>query len=135
VQAQEAGARTAGGDAQGPPKFSAAFYKRVFTLDASLDGLDGGDLPVSIEEICAVPKALAKQAAQLAGADGVALVLPRTSVWEGRTRLVGTQATDALGGADTAILRVRLAQPATWREDEDGNRIPTFTAARIQITD
>jgi hypothetical protein len=135
VQAQEAGARSAGNDDQGPPKFSAAFYKHVFTLDASLDGLEGGALPVSIEQVCGVPKALAKQAAQLAGVDGVALVVQRTTVWEGRTRLLGTQATAALDGADTAILRVRLASPASWRQDEDGNQIPTFTAARIKITD
>jgi hypothetical protein len=41
------------------------------TLDVSLDGIDGRELPIAIEEVCDVPKALRKQAAQLAGGDGV----------------------------------------------------------------
>jgi hypothetical protein len=138
VSAEEASARAAGdsgGDEDAPPKFSPAFYKRVFTLDVSLDGVEGRELPVSIEEVCDIPKARAKEAAQLAGADGVALLLPRTSVWQGPTRLSGTAAELALEGADTANLRVRLARPRAWRQDEDGSPVATFRAGRIEVTD
>jgi hypothetical protein len=139
VSAEEATARAAGdsgGEDEGaPPKFRRAFYARTFTLDASLDGSEGRELPISIEDVCGVPKALRKQAAQLAGADAVALLLPQTSVWQGRTRLQGEAAATALDGADTAVMRVRLARPPAWREDEDGNKVATFRTRRIEITD
>jgi hypothetical protein len=139
VSAEEASARAAGdsgGEEEGaPPKFKPAFYKRVFTLDVSLDGMDGRELPISIEEVCDIPKAYKKQAAQLAGSDGVALLLPGTSVWEGRTLLSGTAAETAIEGADTATLRVRLAPRRTWRPDEDGSPVATFRTRRIEVTD
>jgi hypothetical protein len=139
VSAEEASVRAAGdsgGEDEGaPPKFSPAFQKRVFTIDVSLDGVDGRELPVSIEEVCDIPKADAKEAGQLAGADGVALLLPHTSVWEGTTRLNGTAADAALAGADTATLRVRLAPRRSWRKDEDGSPVATFRAGRIEVTD
>ena len=119
----------------GPPKFTPAFYRRLLLLNVSLDGADGSQLPISIEEVCSVPKRLKKQAAQLAGGDGVALLRARTTVWQGNTQLTGEAATTAIDGADTAILRVRLARPTKWREDEDGNPVPTFRTGRIEITD
>lgn len=134
VGAEEAGVHAAD-DEGAPPKFSVAFYRHAFTLDASLDGLDGKQLPISIEEVCDVPKALAKQASQLAGTDGVALLSPSTGVWLGRTQLQGDAAVTALGSADTARLRVRLAPRRRWAEDEDGDKVPTFTTRRITITD
>jgi hypothetical protein len=139
VSAEEARVHAAGdssGEDEGaPPKFTAAFYSRLLTLDVSLDGADGNELPVSIEEVCDVPKKLKKQAAQLAGSDGVALLLHRTTIQQGPTLLTGESAATALEGADTAILRVRLARPRKWREDEDGNRVPTFRTGRVEITD
>jgi hypothetical protein len=47
VVAEEAGARAAGGDEDRPPKFTRAFYARFFTIDTSLDGLDGKQLPIA----------------------------------------------------------------------------------------
>ncbi|MFL5826118.1 MAG: hypothetical protein ACJ76V_06305 [Thermoleophilaceae bacterium] len=135
VAAEEARARSAGGDGGAPPKFSAAFYRHTFTINSSLDGLDGKDLPLAIEEICDVPRSLKKQAVQLAGTDGIARLLTRTSVWLGKTHLRGAAATNAVAGADTALLRARLAPPSSWGEDEDGNKLPTFQALRITITD
>jgi hypothetical protein len=122
-------------DEDAPPKFSAAFYRLVFTLDASLDGVDGKELPISIEEICDIPKPRAKEAAQLAGADGVALLRPRTQVFADGKQVTGKKVAAALDGADTATLRVRLARPRAWREDEDGNPVATFRTGRIEITD
>jgi hypothetical protein len=122
-------------DEDAPPKFSPGFYKRAVTLDASLDGLDGRDLPISIEEVCDVPKAHAKDATQLAGSDGIALVLPRTTVWQDGVQLTGEAATTAVDGADTALIRGRLIRQSAWREDEDGARIPTFRSGRIEVTD
>jgi hypothetical protein len=139
VSADEASVRASGdsgGEQEGAaPKFTAAFYKRLLMLDVSLDGVDGSELPISIEEACNVPKRLKKQAAQLAGADGVALLLPRTTVWQDGTLLTGEPATTAVAGADTAVLRVRLARPPKWREDEDGNKVATFRTGQIRITD
>ena len=128
-------ARVAGGEEDGPPKFSAAFYGLTITLDASLDGLEGRALPVAVEEVCDVPKSLSHEAAQLAGADGIALVRATTAVRLDGKRLQGKAATAALGDADTAVLRVRLAPPRSWRADEEGERLPTFIARRIKITD
>src|SRR4051812_4048779 len=55
-------ARGSGSDQEGPPKFSAWFYKHSIVLDASLDGVNGKELPVSIEEVCGIPRKRAKQA-------------------------------------------------------------------------
>jgi hypothetical protein len=144
VSAEEAGAHVAGDDNEpagggeeegAEPTFTPAFYARTFTLDASLDGMDGEQLPISIEEVCDIPKPMSEQALKLAGADGVALVSTHTSVWLDRKRLQGRTAATALDGADTAVLRVRLAPQRRWREDEDGNKVATFTTRRITIND
>jgi hypothetical protein len=133
VTAQEA---IAAGDSGGaPPKFTRAFYARVFTLNTSLDGLDGKDLPMSIEEFCDVPKRLRKQAVQLAGADGIARISTSTHVWADGQRLTGTAATNAIDGADTAVLRVRLLRVRRWGEDEDGTKVATFKTRRLEVTD
>ena len=138
-EAEDARARSAGdsgGEEEGaPPKLTPAFYRRAVTLDVSADGLDGQELPISIEEVCDVPRKLAKDAAKLAGSDGVALLLPRTTVWQDGAALSGTAATTAVGGADTALVRGRLTRPSAWRADEDGSRIATFRAGRIEVTD
>jgi hypothetical protein len=132
VTAEEAKAHAAG---DAPPKFTSVFYARTFTLNASLDGMDGTQLPISIEEVCDIPKSLAKQAVQLAGTDGIALLSTRTSVWLDGQLLRGDAAVTALDGADTAVLRVRLAPQRRWGESEDGSKVPTFTTRRITITD
>jgi hypothetical protein len=134
VEAEEATIRPAG-DSGGAMRFSSAFYRRTYVLDVSLDGEEGNEFPISIETVCAVPKARRKEAAQLAGSDGVARILNRTRVWEGARLLTGPPSRTALGAADTASMRVRLARPRTWSEDEDGNPVPTFRAGRIEITD
>jgi hypothetical protein len=118
-----------------PPTFSAAFYRRTFTLEVSMDGADGRELPVSIEAVCDIPKRDAAQAAQLAGTDAVALLLTGTAVRLAGTTVRGPAAAAAIDGADTATLTVRLARPRLWREDEDGTPVPTFSARRIDITD
>jgi hypothetical protein len=128
-------ARVADDDEDRPPRFSPAFYGKTITLDASLDGLEGRALPLAIEEVCDVPIALAHQAAQLAGADAIALVRATTTVRLNGRRLEGKAATAALADADTAVLRVRLTRPRIWRADEDGERLPTFSARHIKITD
>jgi len=125
-----------GGEEEGaPPKISPAFYRRAVTLDVSADGLDGSALPISIEEVCDVPKARVTDAAKLAGSDGVALLLPRTTVWQEGAQLTADAATTAVEGADTALVRGRLTRPSAWREDEDGGRVATFRASRIEVTD
>jgi hypothetical protein len=134
-EAEEAQDEEDDGDEGAAPTFSAAFYRRRITLDASLDGLDANLLPLAIEEVCDVPKRLAKQAGQLAGADAVALLRRATTVVLDGKRLQGSAATTALGGADTAVLKARLLRQAQWREDEEGSRVPTFTVRRIEITD
>jgi hypothetical protein len=128
---EEAGDDGAGGT----PKFNKAIYARTFTLDAALDGVEGGALPISIDEVCDLPKSLAKDAGKLAGGDGIALLLPRTEVLRGKTRLSGKRATAALGDADSAILTVRLVRPGAWRKGEEGGRVATFRARRIKVTD
>src|SRR4051794_10481125 len=140
-QSTEARAHTAGDgpgggeDEDAPPAFTAGFFRHTYTLDVSMDGADGQEIPVSVEEVCDVPVIYAKQAAQLAGADGVAVVRRDTGVFQGRTRLVGPAAAAALDGADTATIRVRLLPVRSWREHEDGDPVPTFAARRVEVTD
>jgi hypothetical protein len=131
-------ARVAGSD-EGPPKFTADFFTHRMSIDASADGLDDTKLPttlpISIESVCGLPKSLDKQAGQLAGGDGVALVTSRTSVWKDGQRLPGARKLVELGGADTVYLRGRLLVQSAWQADEDGDPVPTFRASRILITD
>jgi hypothetical protein len=136
VSAEEASVHAAGDSGGAALKFTPAFYRHMFLINVSLDGADGSELPISIEEVCSVPKRLKKQATQLAGGDGVALLLARTTVWQGDTQLTGEDAATAIDGADTAILRVRLVRSqAKWSQDEDGNPVPTFRTGRVEITD
>jgi DNA-binding HxlR family transcriptional regulator len=94
------------------------------------------DLAISIEEVCDVPPAYAKdQAAQLAGADGVAVISPRTRVYMGKRRLTG--------GARRVPARRRRHdaphRPARAAEPLAGQArttpLPTFVTRRAQITD
>jgi hypothetical protein len=134
VAAEEAVIHVTGSD-EGPPKFTAAFYRHMYSIDVSLDGADGNELPISIETICDVPKKFRKQAVQLPGSDGIARLLQRTAIWQDGTQLTGDDAATAIDGADTATIRVRLTKPPTWSKDEDGEPLPTFRAGRIEITD
>jgi len=122
-------------DEDAPPKFSNRFYRRWFTMDASTDGFEAPELPVSIEAVCKLPSRLQKEGDQLSGADGVAVVSSRTNIFKDGQQLSGTTGTAEVDGADTASLKVRLFRPNHWREDEDGSKIPTFRARRIDITD
>jgi RTX calcium-binding nonapeptide repeat (4 copies) len=124
----------AAGDA--PPTFSDPFYATTITLNASADGLDGDALPISIEEVCDVPQQLQSEAAQLIGGDGFALIGAQTTVFDAAgQQLTGDAATTALGGADTVSLTAQLLRPAQWRQDEDGEPVPTFAISRADITD
>jgi Ca2+-binding RTX toxin-like protein len=126
-------ARAAGGV---PPTFSDPFYSITITLNASADGLNGDELPISIEEVCDVPKELLSEAAQLIGGDGIALISANTKVFDAAgQQLTGEAATTALAGADTVSLRAQLERPAQWRQDEDGEPVPTFATGRADITD
>jgi hypothetical protein len=122
-------------DEDAPPKFSNSFYRRWFSMDASTDGFEAPELPVSIEAVHRLPKRLAKQGRQLSEADGVAIVSSSTRIFKDGQQLSGSTATAELECADTVSLKVRLFRPGHWREDEDGAKIPTFRARRLKITD
>ena len=53
----------------------------------------------------------------------------------GGLQLTGDAATTALAGADTVSLKAQLKRPAQWRQDEDGQPVPTFQTSRADITD
>jgi hypothetical protein len=98
--------------------------------------MTGDELPISIEDVCDVPQSLAAEAAQLVGGDGVALISPATQVFDATgQQLTGAAATTALAEADTVVLKAQLVPPAGWRQDEDGEPVPTFSASRADITD
>ncbi len=119
-----------------PPTFSDPFYAITITLNASADGLTGDELPISIEEVCDVPTRLAGEGAQLIGGEGVALISSQTQVFDvGGQRLTGDAATTALAGADSVSVKAQLKRPAGWRQDEDGQPVPTFGTSRVDITD
>jgi Ca2+-binding RTX toxin-like protein len=128
------GARLAQEDA--PPTFSDAFYAVTLSINASVDGVNGDELPVSIEEVCEVPSGLAGEAAQLIGGEGVALISSGTKVFDATGQeLTGDEAATALAGADSLSLKAQLLRPAQWRQDEDGQPVPTFRTSRADITD
>jgi hypothetical protein len=129
------GEARAAGDDGGPPTLTTALRRRPLMLEVSLDGLDGSQLPMSIDAVCDVPKTLRSAAAQLAGTDAVAVVSARTTVVAGGTALDAPAALGPLGDADSATVRGRLEPPSAWRKDEDGQAVPTFAAARIVVTD
>jgi Ca2+-binding RTX toxin-like protein len=119
-----------------PPTFSEPFYAITITINASADGLNGDELPISIEGVCDVPAQLESEAAQLIGGEAVALISPETQVFDaGGQQLTGDAATTALAGADSVSLRAQLERPAGWRQDEDGQPVPTFPTSRADITD
>jgi RTX calcium-binding nonapeptide repeat (4 copies) len=121
---------------EAPPTFSDPFYAITITLNASVDGLNGEELPISIEEVCDVPARLEGEAAQLIGGEGVALISAQTQVFDAAgQQLTGDAAATALAGADSVSLKAQLERPAGWRQDEDGQPVPTFRASRADITD
>jgi hypothetical protein len=133
VEAEEAVVHASGDD--DGPRFRPAFYGRLLVLEVSIDGADGAQLPIAIEQVCNVSRRLREQAAQLAGGQGEAMLLARTTVWRGHARVPTERAARALDGADTAWVWVRLRQRRTWRDDRDGNPVPSFWTERIQITE
>jgi hypothetical protein len=119
-----------------PPTFSDPFYTITITINASADGMNGDQLPISIEEVCDVPSGLAGEAAQLIGGEGVALISAATKVFDATGQeLTGDAAATALAGADSVSLKAELLRPARWSQDEDGQPVPTFRAIRADITD
>ena len=119
-----------------PPTFSDPFYGVTLTINASVDGVNGDELPISIEEVCDVPSGLAGEAAQLIGGEGVALMTSETTVFDAAGQaLTGDAAATALAGADSVSLKAQLLRPAQWRQDEDGQPVPTFRTSRADITD
>ena len=134
VDAEEAVVRAAG-EGGDPPRFGPHLYRRLLVLKVSLDGADGAELPISIEEVCNVPRRLRERATELAGREGVALLVAGTTVWRGHARVPPRAVARALDGADTALLWVRLRHRRAWRKYEVGNPAPTFTTERITITD
>ena len=81
------------------------------------------------------PHQLLTEAAQLIGGSGVALISANTQVFDAAGQLTGAAATTALAEADTVSLKAQLARPAQWRQDEDGESVPTFAISRADITD
>jgi hypothetical protein len=125
-----------GAQEEAPPTFSDAFYAITITINGSVDGLTGDELPISIEAVCDVPDRLVGEAAQLVGGDGVAIISSTTQVFDATgQQLTGDAATTAFAGADTVSLRAQLLRPGMWRQDEDGQPVATFGVSRADITD
>ena len=136
----EAGEAKAAGDSGGededaPPKFTAAFYARMLNLDASLDGAEGSGSLSRSRRSAASRKGSRSRLPSSPAPTALRWYSVARRSWQDGTRLSEADAATALDGADTATLRVRLKRPRTWREDEDGNRIATFRAGRIEVTD
>ena len=130
------GGRSRAAQEDAPPTFSDPFYSIAITINASVDGLNGDELPISIEEVCDVPTGLAGEAAQLIGGEGVALISSATKVFDAAGQaLTGEAAATAVAGADSVSLKAQLMRPARWRQDEDGQPVPSFETSRIDITD
>jgi Ca2+-binding RTX toxin-like protein len=118
-----------------PPAFSEAFYGIEATLNASASGAENGLLPISVEAVCDVPRALESEARQLVGGDALTIIGPDTSVFQDGAELEGDAATTALADVDSVVISARLLRPEMWGQDEDGTPVPTFDAISIEITD
>jgi hypothetical protein len=128
------GAEEAVFDDDDRPEFGPAFYGRLLLLEVSLDRADDAGLPISIEKVCNVPRRLREEAAQLAGGEGVALLLAGATVRWGHAQVPARAVARALDRADTAVLTARLRRRRAWRKYEVGDPVPTFTTDRITIT-
>ncbi len=138
-EAEDARARAAGdsgGEEEGaPPKLSRPFYKRAVTLDVSADGMDGQELPVSIEEVCDIPKSWREgRSAARRRRRGRAAAAPHNRL-AGPHRPQRDRGQHRDRGADTALVRGRLARPSAWRPGRGRQPVATFRTRRIEVTD
>ena len=108
-----------------PPNFSDPFSAVTLTINASVDGVNRDELPISIEEECDVPSGLAGEAAQLIGGEGVAPLTCETKVFDATGQaLTGDAAATALAGAGSVSLKAQLLRPASGGPARTASRCP-----------
>lgn len=106
-------------------------FNRVVTFRCDADGFGDGELSVTIRSIGGLPKGLRQDFNEAVDdQDGLVLVGRTARVYKNGER-VGK---GKLDDADGVAVKGKLLRPGQWREDEDGNPIPTIRAKRVTIT-
>ena len=115
------------------PHFKASFLNRVWSFKGALDGVDdGGDhsLSITVEYIEDLPRRFRNQDDELLDQDATVLMSENIRVFSPEGELVSH---DELAHADYVRVRARVLRPRMWRENEDGDVVPTLRAKRVYV--
>lgn len=98
----------------------------VATIRADAFGFSGGRLSATVNSVSGLPPQLRGPYSEaIVGQDAIVLVGRGVKVRGGRANL---------DDAEEVTVKGKLLRPGQWREDEDGNQVPTFRAKRVAIT-
>jgi hypothetical protein len=110
----------------------ASAFTRVLTVKIDVDGYEGGRISATIASVQGLSKTLQHDFNELVDdRDAIVLVSSDVKVRDQRGRRVSRARLD---DADTASVKGKLLRPGQWREDDDGNPVPTVRAKQVTIT-
>ena len=115
------------------PHFKASFLNRVWSFKGALDSFTGGEdhsLSITVEYIEDLPRRFRNQDDELLDQDATVLLNDNIRVFSPEGELVSH---DELVHADYVRVRARVLRPRMWRENEDGDVVPTLRAKRIYV--
>lgn len=114
------------------PHFKASFLNRVWSFKGALDSFDAEDhsMSITVEYIEDLPHRFRSQDDDLLNQDATVLLNENIRVFSPEGELV---AHDELANADYVRVRARVLRPRMWRENEDGDVVPTLRAKRVYV--
>jgi len=113
------------------PVLPASAYARVLVFRADADGYDSGRLSITVRRITGLTKALKEDFNDAVDEqDGIVLVGKTVKVVDRKGRKLKHSALD---DADSVSVTGKLLRPSQWKDDEDGNPVPTIRAKRITV--
>jgi hypothetical protein len=115
------------------PHFKASFLNRVWSFKGALDSFDNGvdhSMSITVEYIEDLPRRFRNQDDDLLDQDATVLMNENVRVFSPEGELVPH---DDLAQADYVRVRARVLRPRMWRENEDGDVVPTLRAKRIYV--
>lgn len=112
------------------PQFVRGFITRVWKFIGEVDYYDAGEMGMTVGKILNVPRKWRTQDDDLLDQDATVLVSNRARVFQDGKRV----SRDQLDAANDVRAHGKLLRPAQWREDEDGNPVPTIRAKKVYIT-
>jgi hypothetical protein len=115
------------------PHFKASFLNRVWRFNGAVDSFQNTDdhvLSITVESIEGLPKRYRNQDDDLLDQDAYVLMSENIRVFSPENELISH---DELEHADYVRVRARVLRPRQWRENEDGDVVPTLRAKRIYV--